>query len=154
MVTCFDSCWNIIRHSYRIFKTQQFFWLLAAYFSENTIILFLKSVKISTLSCSTCSFFSFLLFKFFQKLRLDENMLLLELRSLIGDTQYSPFRCKCQQKRWTGVNSWEPLLYNWGKVSKKNLSAVKCVHIWRIKDQLDVTCYFISLRMYSTCFGH
>jgi len=26
--------------------------------------------------------------------------------------------------------------------------------IWRIKDQLDVTCCFISLLMYSTCFGH
>jgi len=25
---------------------------------------------------------------------------------------------------------------------------------WRMKDQLDVTCYFISLRMCSTCFGH
>jgi len=25
---------------------------------------------------------------------------------------------------------------------------------WRIKDQLDVTCYFISLLMYSTCFGY
>ena len=25
---------------------------------------------------------------------------------------------------------------------------------WRIKDQLDVTCYFISLLMCSTCFGH
>jgi len=25
---------------------------------------------------------------------------------------------------------------------------------WRIKDQLDVTCYFISLLMSSTCFGH
>jgi len=25
---------------------------------------------------------------------------------------------------------------------------------WRIKDQLDVTCYFISLLMGSTCFGH
>ena len=24
---------------------------------------------------------------------------------------------------------------------------------WRIKDQLDVTCYFISLLMCSTCFG-
>jgi len=24
----------------------------------------------------------------------------------------------------------------------------------RIKDQLDVICYFISLLMYSTCFGH
>jgi len=28
-----------------------------------------------------------------------------------------------------------------------------CV-IWRIKDQLDVTCYFISILMCSTCFGH
>ena len=25
---------------------------------------------------------------------------------------------------------------------------------WRMKDQLDVTCYFISLLMRSTCFGH
>ena len=25
---------------------------------------------------------------------------------------------------------------------------------WRMKDQLDVTCYFISLIMCSTCFGH
>ena len=25
---------------------------------------------------------------------------------------------------------------------------------WRIKDQLDVTCYFILLLMHSTCFGH
>jgi len=25
---------------------------------------------------------------------------------------------------------------------------------WRIKDQLDATCYFISLLMCSTCFGH
>ena len=25
---------------------------------------------------------------------------------------------------------------------------------WRIKDQLDVTCYSISLLMCSTCFGH
>jgi hypothetical protein len=25
---------------------------------------------------------------------------------------------------------------------------------WRIKDQLDVTCYFISLLVCSTCFGH
>jgi len=27
-------------------------------------------------------------------------------------------------------------------------------YFWRIKDQLDVTCYFISLLMCSTCFGH
>ena len=27
-------------------------------------------------------------------------------------------------------------------------------HSWRMKDQLDVTCYFISLVMRSTCFGH
>jgi len=25
---------------------------------------------------------------------------------------------------------------------------------WRIKDQLDVTCCFISLLLFSTCFGH
>ena len=28
------------------------------------------------------------------------------------------------------------------------------VSSWRMKDQLDVTCYFISLVMCSTCFGH
>jgi len=28
------------------------------------------------------------------------------------------------------------------------------LHSWRIKDKLDVTCYFISLLMCSTCFGH
>ena len=27
-------------------------------------------------------------------------------------------------------------------------------HSWRMKDQLDVTCYFISLIMRSTCFRH
>ena len=34
--------------------------------------------------------------------------------------------------------------------------SVRCIEkaSWRIKDQLDVTCYFISLLMYSTCFGH
>ena len=29
-----------------------------------------------------------------------------------------------------------------------------CCSSFRIKDQLDVTCYFISLLMCSTCFGH
>ena len=29
----------------------------------------------------------------------------------------------------------------------------KCLS-WRMKDQLDVTCYFISLLMCSTCFGY
>jgi len=28
------------------------------------------------------------------------------------------------------------------------------IYIWRIKDQVDVTCYFISLLMCSKCFGH
>ena len=31
---------------------------------------------------------------------------------------------------------------------------IKYKYYWRIKDQLDVTCYFISLLMCSTCFGH
>ena len=34
---------------------------------------------------------------------------------------------------------------------KQNL---KLWDIRRMKDQLDVTCYFISLIMRSTCFGH
>ena len=29
-----------------------------------------------------------------------------------------------------------------------------CIVSWRIKGQLDVTCYFISLLMYSACFGY
>jgi len=32
--------------------------------------------------------------------------------------------------------------------------AVRHCDSWGIKDQLDVTCYFISLLMCSTCFGH
>ena len=31
---------------------------------------------------------------------------------------------------------------------------MKAFDSWRIKHQLDVTCYFILLLMYSTCFGH
>jgi len=45
--------------------------------------------------------------------------------------------------------------------TKKNTTAETYVY-WtvhhfyscRLKDQLDVTCYFISLLMYPTCFGH
>jgi len=35
----------------------------------------------------------------------------------------------------------------------KTCSEAKCLTNWRIKDQLDVTCYFISLLVHSTCFG-
>jgi ABC-type proline/glycine betaine transport system permease subunit len=34
------------------------------------------------------------------------------------------------------------------------LTAISLCTSWRMKDQLDVTCYFISLLMCSTCFGH
>ena len=40
------------------------------------------------------------------------------------------------------------------KVLKKNICFDFICNSWRMKDQLDVTCYFISLIMCSTCFGH
>ena len=40
-------------------------------------------------------------------------------------------------------------------ILRQNIICTKIIcHSWRIKDQLDVTCYFISLLMCSTCFGH
>jgi len=45
---------------------------------------------------------------------------------------------------------------SWGQQRKGDHYAYWTVHhcnSWRIKDQLDVTCYLISLLMYSTCFG-
>ena len=51
-------------------------------------------------------------------------------------------------------------LYRWDLTSGKfysNSYVFWNVHHcdgWRMKDQLDVTCYFISLLMCSTCFGH
>ena len=35
-----------------------------------------------------------------------------------------------------------------------NLEQANSQNGWQMKDQLDVTCYFISLIMRSTCFGH
>jgi len=43
------------------------------------------------------------------------------------------------------------LITNFLRVSSQHLNSS---HSWRMKDQLDVTCYFISLLMCSTCFGH
>ena len=40
------------------------------------------------------------------------------------------------------------------KSSRILSDATNVHHGWRIKDQLDVTCYFISRLMCSTCFGH
>ena len=49
------------------------------------------------------------------------------------------------------------VLKSWN-INEKNASNVYwTVHhcnSWQMKDQLDVTCYFISLIMRSTCFGH
>ena len=37
---------------------------------------------------------------------------------------------------------------------KRSVLKTNVLKGWRMKDQLDVTCYFISLLMCSTCFGH
>jgi len=42
----------------------------------------------------------------------------------------------------------------WDITDWNSLTPINKVWIWRIKDQLDVTCYFSSLFMCSTCFGH
>jgi len=41
-----------------------------------------------------------------------------------------------------------------GKCYEHDKGATPSDYSWRIKDQLDVTCYFISLLMCSTCFGY
>ena len=45
--------------------------------------------------------------------------------------------------------------FTWNSCSGKAMSVIQteCVS-WRMKDQLDVTCYYTSLLMCSTCFGH
>jgi len=43
----------------------------------------------------------------------------------------------------------------WPCLLSMNSHTILCsVQCWRVKDQLDVTCHFISLVMCSTCFGH
>ena len=46
-----------------------------------------------------------------------------------------------------------PQMSNTNKESNVYWTVHHC-NSWRMKDQLDVTCYFISLIMRSTCFGH
>ena len=48
---------------------------------------------------------------------------------------------------WVNINFLTKFLFFGFSQSNLNSS-------WRIKDQLDVTCYFISLLMCSICFGH
>ena len=55
-------------------------------------------------------------------------------------------------RMWKAVQSD----HSWSKhISSSNVYwTVHHCNSWRMKDQLDVTCYFISLIMRSTCFGH
>ena len=53
------------------------------------------------------------------------------------------------QDKWPMVTQ-SLLIYH----SKPSVWMSKQTNVWRIKYQLDVTCYFISLLMYSTCFGY
>ena len=47
---------------------------------------------------------------------------------------------------------WKTADVIWG-LSNVYWTVHRC-NSWRMKDQLDITCYFISLLMCSTCFGH
>ena len=55
----------------------------------------------------------------------------------------------------SGVLPSEPVVRFCERGIKSNVYwTVHHCNSWRMKDQLDVTCYFISLIMCSTCFGH
>ena len=110
-------------------KTQQFFKLLAAYFSESSRALCLKCVKISMLFCGTCYFIYFLLFKFFQILCLDENILLLKLTSLV-DMRPSVVVRASMNRYVERVLIVENHFVLWVKnlIKKPPLYSVKCVH--------------------------
>ena len=51
----------------------------------------------------------------------------------------------CVLNRFCGLKKQQPSYVYW---------TVHHCDSWKIKDQHDVTCYFISLLMCSTCFGH
>ena len=56
------------------------------------------------------------------------------------------------------VKKWDGGGMNWIDLAQDRdrwrAVATVIMNIWRMRDQLDVTCYFISLLMCSTCFGH
>jgi hypothetical protein len=59
----------------------------------------------------------------------------------------------CVQQRLTSTRCCKySYLCSWWRVEKP-LETCNSIS-WRMKDQLDVTCHFISLIMCSTCFGH
>ena len=73
----------------------------------------------------------------------------LELIPHLGHTSQRHVVCECRHNKHTP----------WPAVVKILLSSgvwhqVVWWNSWRIKDQLDDTCYFISLILCSTCFGH
>ena len=58
-------------------------------------------------------------------------------------------------RRYSSV-SWKGVTQLWSAKERIPTEVTRAVNSgsgWRIKDQLDVTCYFISLLMCSTCFG-
>ena len=64
-------------------------------------------------------------------------------------------------RRLSGINVLSFLLHVHRQCACTNMSVPSNVYwtvhhcnSWRMKNQLDVTCYFISLIMRSTCFGH
>ena len=60
-------------------------------------------------------------------------------------------KAKKMAKLWKCVIQYK---CKWPDIENNDKSDVSAKRSWRMKDQLDVTCYFISLLMCSTCFGH
>ena len=87
------------------------------------------------------------------------------IRKKWHDTRLSNSSCRysCVCEMWCDVNcsvSFSPsrfrlhcVLHQWCQRAA-NCILIKSADGWRMKDQLDVTCSFISLIMRSTCFGH
>ena len=66
----------------------------------------------------------------------------------------SHFMLKLIRKFTTSSSSSQALSDWYSNLTFNDYWTVHHCISWRMKDQLDVTCYFISLVMCSTCFGH
>jgi len=53
--------------------------------------------------------------------------------------------------KWHSACAWGKMIW---QMWEMKYYVCKLLNCWRIKDQLNVTCYFISLLMCSTCFRH
>ena len=116
--------------------------ILKQFYAENTGALLTK-----TLPLPSCKYWAILQSMHFFYILYSNNYFLLQADLFGGRNTYivmKSFYSILSFHLWTSKNTYVFYVY-W---------TVHHCSSWRIKDQLDVTCYFISLLMCSTCFGH